>query len=197
MMTEEHDPALEEALRRLERETAGPLSTWSDARQAEVETAIHETGAADRSLSLEAFGELSGRRLHRRRGPWLAAATLAAGLLAGYFGRGLLERPSLPGQRTLLGPQGATEAYPGPLVDDYDRFEWSEPEGRWRYGLRVWNEGRLDAALSIDGLIEPRYTPTAVELTRLGKSIHWEVVLQDEDGRSHGTLLSASSSRSL
>lgn len=198
-MTEEPDPALEEALRRLERDTAGPLAAWSDARQAEVEAVVRETTSADRGLSVRVIEEAAGRRPRRRFGPGLVAAGLAAGLALGYFGRGTFEReqPAQPDRTLLGGGRGASIAvHPPAAVDHYDFFAWSGGVDRQRYGLRVWNDGELDAALSVDGLTKSFYEPTPEERARLGPAIRWEVVAQDAYGSSLGTLFTASSSRS-
>jgi hypothetical protein len=198
MSPEPRDDALDEALRRLEREVAEPLAAWSKAEQADVDAAIEEASAAERAAAVRAIQGLA-RPAKRPFGGLSLAAALAASIALGFLVRGQLggaDGDTRP-ERTPLGPGHAVALEPGPLVERYDRFAWSSSgKAGMRYGLRVWNAGELEPALEVDGLTRPAYEPRPEELLRLGPAIRWEVVLQDADNRALSTLLSSSSSRS-
>jgi hypothetical protein len=194
MREAERDAELEQALRRLERDTEGGLGAWADAERADVDAAAREVSQAERAQAVRAFEDLAHPRRRPTWGLGLAAAALIAGVALGFTARGLLGGDE-PQQPVLLGPGRAVPLEPGPVVDRYDRFAWSNGgQEAQRYGLRVWNDGELEPVLSKDGLKEPAYAPSAAELASLGPAIHWEVVLQDGERRSLATLLSASAS---
>jgi hypothetical protein len=198
MREAEHDAALEEALRRLERDTAGALGAWTDAERADVDAAAREVSRAERARAVHAFEELALVRRpaeSRRRLSLAAAAALVIGLLGGWLGRGVFQREMGPGPPILLGTGTERALAPVGPVDRYDRFAWTKSsEGSRSYGLRVWSGEAQKPVLSVDLLTEPSYTLSAEEAASLGPAIRWEVLLQDADGGPVATLVSASAS---
>ena len=180
----------------LERETAEALGRWAEARRADVEAARRETTPADRAAAVSTFEALAKGGRSTFRGRWLlVAAALLVGLTLGYLVHSVLGPPA-DDAPVLLGDGGLSGLIPTGEVDRYDRFSWTHSSDTpSSFGLRVWNEGDLDAVISVDGLTLPEYVPTDEERARLGATIRWEVTVQSSDGSTLG-LASSSATRS-
>jgi hypothetical protein len=177
-------------------DTAEALDAWTDAALEDLEAAEADVSAGERSDAVRFFEERSGRiRRSPRRSLTAAAMVLLVGLSFGFIARGFLPERG-DGGRLLLGEQPLFNLTPHGEVDRYTRFTWSTSEDNALFGLRVRNEGEPDAVISVDGLTEPSYLPSAAELERLGPRIDFQVLLQTPDGGTRSSALVSASRRS-
>lgn len=192
MSDENKDPALQEALERLEREAQPALEAWTARELEEIERARDATTDAERQTAVETFEQFAtqsaGARPHALRAPlWLAAAaSLLLGVGIGWLARGGDEgQPNRIESGTWLSETDASgSGLEIRLVGqgDYDRLAWKAADHpSARYSLRIHNRGESEPALEVDGLQSPSYRLSAEDRERLGAAIEIRVMLFQGD----------------
>ncbi len=192
-MTEsEHGRPQDPSEQELELAMSEVLELWSDEQHALVDEAVDSASEADYQAALRTFQGLAGKRRPWARFGWMAAVAATLLMAVGY----MAWSPSgAPAPAVLLGSGEMEALSPAGEVDGYDVFSWKAKGNKLqRYGLRVWNEGVLDAVVRIDGLEQPEYTLSEGQRVLLGSRITWQVLLQTPEG---GTLGVESASASL